>query len=184
VAIDSEIRNDNGTMVTVDQPLPLPDGVSNYAVGGVMAHSYSSGGRKGIFKGFKRISNSSPGLIESTDTDTYVDPDYEEEAIFTDVDNMPVFVGRGLSLDEFIAQNLLYPFIAVQNGVEGMVELQFIINPDGSVSDVEVITSLGSGCDEEAIRLINLTDSMWLTGKDNGSKVRVKMSIGIQFIIE
>ena len=81
---------------------------------------------------------------------------------------------------QYIADHLKYPSQARRMGVEGRVFIQFIIEKDGSLTDIKVIKGIGSGCDEEAIRVLQDAPK-WSPGRQRGQKVRVKKSIPILF---
>ncbi len=100
--------------------------------------------------------------------------------IFLIVQVPPTPKGGLVKLEEFIENNLQYPKKARELGVEGMVVLQFIVEMDGSLSNVKVVKGIGAGCDEEAVRLIEAS-APWNAGKQRGKPVRVKMSRIIKF---
>ena len=86
----------------------------------------------------------------------YVPVEVEEEEIqeaeiFTIVEEMPEFPGGMNKLAEYLGKNIKYPQMARESGIQGRVFVQFVVEPDGSVSNVAVMRSLGGGCDEEAI---------------------------------
>ncbi len=81
---------------------------------------------------------------------------------------------------KYISKNLKYPNAAVREQVEGRVYVQFIINTDGSLTDIEVTKGIGFGCDEEAVRIIKNAPK-WTPGKQRGKPVRVRMSLPIVF---
>ncbi|HEX8545743.1 MAG TPA: TonB family protein [Cytophagaceae bacterium] len=82
---------------------------------------------------------------------------------------------------KFIQKNLNYPAKAADLGVDGRVFVQFIIEKDGTISDVKVTKGIGYGCDEEAIRVIQLTNGMWNAGNNNGVPVRLRKILPITF---
>lgn len=81
---------------------------------------------------------------------------------------------------QYIADHLKYPSQARRMGVEGRVFIQFIIEKDGSLTDIKVIKGIGSGCDEEAIRVLQDAPK-WSPGRQRGREVRVRKSIPILF---
>ena len=81
---------------------------------------------------------------------------------------------------EFIGKNLKYPRLARQLDIEGKVTLTFIIERDGSLSDIEVIKGIGGGCDEEAVRVLAMSPK-WNPGKQRGVPVRVRMTLPVVF---
>jgi protein TonB len=95
---------------------------------------------------------------------------------------MPQFPGGEEALFKFIALNLKYPIID-GDGMQGKVICRFIINKDGSVSDIKVIRSLDTSCDAEAIKVLKLLPK-FIPGKQNGKNVRVWYTIPIAFKLE
>lgn len=95
-------------------------------------------------------------------------------------DPMPSFPGGQTAFYDYIKSNLKYPKQAKENGVEGHVLLNFIVESDGSISDVLLQKGIGYGCDEEAIRLIEQS-SPWISGKINDKPVRVQFILPITF---
>lgn len=81
---------------------------------------------------------------------------------------------------KYISKSLKYPNAAKRENVEGRVYVQFIVNTDGSLTDVQVTKGIGFGCDEEAIRVIENAPK-WTPGKQRGKPVRVRMSLPIIF---
>ncbi|NTW26176.1 MAG: TonB family protein, partial [Lentimicrobium sp.] len=169
VAIDSEIRNINGAAVTVRQPLPLPEGVSNYAIGGAQAPGMS-------FCKMSRAESLSGGVELTEDKDA----DPSEEEVFTIVESMPEFPGGEEALNKFLKSNLKMPEEAMKNNVSGIVIIRFVVNADGTISDIVVLQSLGFGCDAEAIRVIKAMPA-WIPGKQRGKSVKTKVSLPVHF---
>lgn len=104
----------------------------------------------------------------------------EEGEIFQIVEEMPDFPGGTSELVLFLENNLNYPPGALESGVQGSVFVNFIVEPDGHLSNVKVLRSLGSGCDEEAIRLVTSMPN-WKPGKQRGTAVRVSYILPIKF---
>jgi TonB family protein len=103
-----------------------------------------------------------------------------EKDAFTFVEQMPEFVGGVNALMNFMQSNVKYPAEAKQNGVEGKVMVQFIVDEQGKVIEPKIIKGIGYGCDEEALRVINLLKE-WKPGRHNGKAVKVKMVIPFVF---
>jgi TonB family protein len=101
--------------------------------------------------------------------------------IFMVVEHMPEFVGGMEGLGKYLGDNLVYPKEAVANKVTGTVFVSFIVNADGSVSDVQVLKGIGSGCNEEALRVVQNMPA-WLPGKQSGQPVAVRYSLPIRFV--
>jgi TonB family protein len=86
-------------------------------------------------------------------------------------------------LRRYLAKTIRYPKVARDNNVQGRVILTFVIEKDGSVSDIKVLRGIGSGCDEEAVRAIKASPK-WIAGRQNGKKVRTQFSVPVQFALE
>ena len=89
----------------------------------------------------------------------------------------PEFKGK---LKPWLSRNIKYPKLAKSTGIQGKVYIQFIIEEDGSVSNAEVVRGIGGGCDEEALRIVNLMPK-WEPGLQNYEPVRVRMTLPITF---
>ena len=106
-----------------------------------------------------------------------------QEMVFLRVEDPPKFVGGEDSLRNFIKRHLKYPEEARKEQISGKVELQFIVEKDGTITNEEVIWALGKGCDEEALRVMKLMPK-WKPGKQSGRAVRVKFIMPIVFALE
>lgn len=103
------------------------------------------------------------------------------EEIFTIVEDQPSFQGGGnAAFLKWVGQNLKYPAQAQRMGIEGKVYVQFVIERDGTVTDVKAIKGIGGGADEEAVRVIQSAPK-WSPGKQRGRAVRVRMILPISF---
>ena len=80
----------------------------------------------------------------------------------------------------FVGKNLKYPKKAQRMGIEGKVFVQFIIDEFGNITELKVIRGIGSGCDEEALRVMRLLPS-WIPGKQRGKPVKVRMVLPLTF---
>lgn len=194
IAIDPEARNKEGDQTTVKQPLPLPQGVPNTAVGLKKSSTLMNMNRRQRTTAGGTFNNASVGEVAvqeeiSLELDVMTNqplappppPKQEkEEEIFTIVEQPAEYPGGLLAFYQYIRENMQYPAKAKHAGVEGKVLLQFVVNPDGSVSDIKVLKGLGYGCDEEAIRLLKNAQP-WKPAKQQSRLVKSKMSITIQF---
>lgn len=95
-------------------------------------------------------------------------------------ETMPSFPGGMDAFYEYLSTELKYPYRAKKDDVEGKVFLSFIIDKDGSVSEVVVLKGIGSGCDEEAVRVLK-NSPKWNPGKQRGQPVRVRQALSIKF---
>lgn len=111
----------------------------------------------------------------------YGDEDTGEAAPFRVVEEMPTFEHG--SVTAWIAKNMKYPVIAQENGIQGRVYIQFVIERDGSVSNVEVVRGVDASLDKEAVRVVSSMPK-WKPGKQRGKAVRVFYSLPITFALE
>lgn len=166
VAIDEEIVNKDGKQVSVKQAVPLPEGVSDYAVG------HDAGA----------VSNRMVSMEENYVT-LAAEEEIVEEEIFVVVENEPEFPGGMDSLMAFLARNIVYPKTAKENGIHGKVFLTFCVEKDGSISNIKVLRDIGGGCGAEAVRVVKMMPK-WTPGKQRGKAVRVQYNLPIQFILD
>ncbi len=103
---------------------------------------------------------------------------------YTVEEQQPEFMGGMNGLGQLLAQNIRYPSEAQKSRVEGRVFVSFVINTDGNVSDVNVLKGIGFGCDEEAVRVVKLTNGRWKPGIQRGRPVRVKYNLPINFALQ
>ena len=109
----------------------------------------------------------------------------EEEAsdeIFIIVEQFPKPIGGMEAFYKHVNENIKYPRQAQTLSIEGRVFVQFVVGKDGELTDIEVIRGIGGGCDQEAIRVVQLAPK-WRAGKQRGKPVRVKMVLPIIFTI-
>ena len=107
----------------------------------------------------------------------------EEEKVFDMVEQMPQFPGGQAEMMKYIQQNLRYPTIAQENGVQGRVSCQFVVGPDGAIRDIVVVRGVDPYLDREAIRVIQSMPK-WIPGKQNGKAVSVKYTLPIMFRLQ
>lgn len=94
---------------------------------------------------------------------------------------MPSYPNSEEAMYKFISDNVKYPSEALSKGISGTVYVTFVVERDGSLSDIKVIKGIGGGCDEEAIMVVKLMPK-WNPGKQNGKTVRVQYNIPLRFI--
>lgn len=130
--------------------------------------------------------------IEDTDADEddvveIVEIEEEEEAaeeeIFTIVETQPSFPGGEAKLYAYLGNNMKYPPIARDNNIQGRVYVSFVVEKNGSITDVKVLRGIGGGCDEEAIRVVKSMPG-WSPGKQRGKSVRVRFNLPIVFKLQ
>ena len=126
-------------------------------------------------------------------------PEPEVEEIFKVVEEMPRFPGcdTGTSAEkkacadqkllQYLYKNLKYPAIARENGVEGRVYIQFVVEKDGSVQDAKIVRDIGAGCGQAALKVVNDMNNLpqkWSPGKQRGKAVRVLYTLPVTFKLE
>lgn len=107
----------------------------------------------------------------------------EDNVVFQVVETMPSFPGGDQALFKFLGENVKYPVIAQENGIQGRVICQFVVNKDGSIVDVEVVRPVDPSLDKEAIRVIKSMPA-WSPGKQRGKSVRVKYTLPVNFKLQ
>jgi len=172
IAIDNNVRNKAGNSTSVVQPLPLPENVSDYAVGSSQA--------KGCAAPLMECKSVS---TESSTDDLIIDAETEEykKDVFIIVETMPEFTGGNTALESFMAKNRVDPQNGIADKIHGIVYVSFTVDEKGQVSDVKVLRGIGGGCDEEALRLVKLTNGKWKPGMQRGKPVKVMMNLPVKF---
>lgn len=124
-------------------------------------------------------------------------PPAEEEEIFVVVEQMPMFPGceeesdvnvrkecSNKKLLEFIYENIKYPAVAKDNGVQGTVVLKFVVDERGNVGNIQLVKDIGANCGQEALRVVNLMNEQnlkWEPGKQRGRPVKVWFMLPVKF---
>jgi len=170
VAIDSQIRNKNGQSITVKQPLPLPQGVSNLAVGG---NNYS----------VMSMGNSSQTRYSAVDCFQEVSAEFKDgkKLVFTITENQPEFIGGDKAFQSFLKANLKYPKEVAEMGISGTVYVELVVNTDGTISEVSIKRSVHTLLDHEAMRVIKMTSGKWKPGMQSGKAVKVRLILPVKF---
>ena len=106
-----------------------------------------------------------------------------EPGVITEVDERPLPPGGMEVMYDYFSKNMNYPELAKEKGIEGIVVTTFLVQKDGSISDVEILRGIGGYCDEEAIRLIQSMEK-WTPGKLKEEAVVTRMRIPINFRLE
>ncbi|WP_111671177.1 energy transducer TonB [Algoriphagus litoralis] len=118
------------------------------------------------------------GLIAKTEAQVTMS---KTEGVYQVVPDMPKPPGGSMeSFIQYFQENLKYPELAKEKGIEGLVAVSFVVGEDGSVNDVVILRGIGGGCDQEATRLVKESGT-WTPGKIDGKAVAVQMRLPIQF---
>lgn len=126
---------------------------------------------------------------ENTEVEEYVPVEVEEEEeaeeaeIFLVVEQAPQFPGGEAARLKYLADNIKYPQMARESGIQGVVYITFVVEPDGSVTHIKILRGIGGGCDEEAIRVIKAMPK-WKPGRQRNKPVRVQFNMPIKFTLQ
>lgn len=112
-----------------------------------------------------------------------VKPKEEENKVFDVVEQMPSFPGGMAALMAYLQKSIKYPPVAEENGIQGRVVCTFVVERDGSVTDVRVAKSVDPSLDKEAVRVVSAMPK-WIPGKQNGQSVRVKYTLPVTFRLQ
>ncbi|HOO94823.1 MAG TPA: energy transducer TonB [Proteiniphilum sp.] len=112
-------------------------------------------------------------------------PKQEEvtEEIFVVVEDQPLFPGGNAAMMKFLSDNIKYPVIAQENGIQGRVICNFVVEKDGSITDVQVVRGVDPSLDKEAVRVIQQMPR-WKPGKQRGQAVRVRFTLPVVFRLQ
>ena len=131
--------------------------------------------------GTKRLFISEESLPEKESEEQSWNNDVgQEDVVFVAVEKMPEFPGGDQALLQYISENVNYPFVAAQNGIQGRVSCVFTVNVDGSVGNVQVVRNLDPLLDKEAVRVLSSLPK-FVPGEQRGKKVAVKYSVPVRF---
>ena len=103
--------------------------------------------------------------------------------VYEKAEVMPEYPGGDQAMMNFVAKNVVYPQEARDKEISGRVMVGFIVEKDGSISDVKVVKSIGGGCDEEAVRVVKAMPK-WKPGKEKGKPVRVSYMMPFTFKLQ
>lgn len=125
------------------------------------------------------IKYQAPTVIEEE-----VEEEPSEQEIFQVVEEMPEYPDGGQAgLLAFLSKNIRYPAIAQENGVQGRVTVQFVVNTDGTIVDATVLRGVDPYLDKEALRVVNSMPK-WKPGKQRGKPVRVRYTVPVMFRLQ
>ena len=110
-------------------------------------------------------------------------PKEEENKVFDVVEEQPSFPGGQGALMSWLSENIKYPVIAAENGVQGRVIVQFVVSKTGSISDVKVVRGVDPSLDREAVRVVSAMPK-WTPGRQNGTTVNVRYTLPVTFRLQ
>ena len=185
IATDNKIRNKTGAQTTANQPLPLPKGVSNRALGKqpppppviqspeVIEVPDEEELEEEVVVELEEVIPPPPKILPAP-------VEEKEEEVFMITEKSAEFPGGSASLTKYIQQNLKYPLKARRMAIEGKVYIQLIIGKDGSILNIKVLRSLDKDCDLEAIRIMKKMPK-WKPATIRGRRVKQKVIIPVVF---
>lgn len=134
---------------------------------------------------FEEIDNVIDGSFQNANVEIKVEDvqEVEEEEIFTVVEQMASFPGGLQELNKYLAKNIKYPQQARETGTQGRVYLTFVVEKDGSITDIKILRDIGSGCGEEAIRVVKSMPK-WTPAMQRGKKVRQQFNLPVNFTLQ
>lgn len=107
----------------------------------------------------------------------------DEGEVFMIVEEMPEFPGGSEALQKYLAQSVRYPVIAQENGIQGRVYIQFVINQNGEVTNATILRGVDPSLDREALRVVEAMPK-WKPGKQRNRPVRVSYTVPINFVLQ
>lgn len=119
---------------------------------------------------------------DTTNNSSYTTPKSEDDQIFMVVENPPSFKGGDDARMKYLIENIIYPKDAREKGIQGTVYVTFIIEKDGTISNVKVLRGIGGGCDEESVRVIKNMPA-WNPGTQRGEPQRVQYNMPIKYTL-
>ncbi len=119
------------------------------------------------------------------DTEIYIqeieeEEEYVEPEIFTIVEENAEFPGGESAMNKFLGENLKYPKMAQDAGIQGIVYVTFVVEPSGEITSIKILRGLGGGCDKAAMDAIKKMPK-WNAGKQRGKAVRVQFNLPVRF---
>ena len=121
--------------------------------------------------------------VEKKPTNSETNVIKADEDIFKVVEQMPGFPGGDKARIKFLIENLKYPEEARKKGIQGRVYVSFVVEKDGSISNIELLRGIGGGCDEEGMRVVSIMPD-YEPGLQRGKPVRVRFTLPIKFTLD
>ena len=105
-----------------------------------------------------------------------------DTVVYKSADVPPAFKGGDAELNRYLSRNIKYPKEARDNNIKGRVTIGFIVEKDGTLTNVKLVRGIGGGCDEEAVRAMSVSPK-WNPGLNSGKPVRVRYSIPVAYAL-
>jgi len=126
--------------------------------------------------------NNSKKSSRSSAVNAVAEEEIAETEIFTVVEESPQYPGGDEARIKFLQENISYPQIARESSIQGTVYVTFVVERDGTITDVRILREIGGGCDDEAVRVVQKMPR-WIPGKQRGKPVRVQFNMPIKFTL-
>jgi periplasmic protein TonB len=136
-----------------------------------------------IGKEDKKGTDDAPPELKDNPTDEIVETKAApkvDENVYDFVEKQPSFPGGEAELQAYLSKNIKYPQFAQESSIQGRVYVQFVVERDGSITDVKTVKDIGGGCGKEAERVVRSMPK-WSAGEQNGRAVRVKFTVPVLF---
>ena len=121
-----------------------------------------------------------PLIIEPDKEDGYMAEEVDTTKVYDVVERMPSFPGGNQKMQDFIEENLHYPKECAEKGLQGRVIIDFVVERNGTLTNIRVVKSVDPALDKEALRIVKMMPK-WIPGRQSDKKVRVKYIIPITF---
>lgn len=131
----------------------------------------------------KAIADKEETMIEGVKITSKAERAPKTDEVYVLVEKQPEFPGGEENLLKFLSENVQYPQLAKENGIEGIVVVSFVVRKNGKLTDIKVVKSLGGGCDEQAIAAVKAMPR-WIPGEQSGRKVDVSFNLPVVFKIK
>ena len=174
IAVDSEVRNTTGQSITVKQPLPLPQGVSNFAVGG------NSGLNKSKSMAAPSIRSQSFNYEVTTEDKKDFDERAEPEHVFALKEESATFRGKDMNtFKQYVLSQFKYPASLKGAKISGRLLVQFAVDTNGKITDIKILRSVHPDIDNEIIRILK-NSPLWKPGKQGGNAVKEQFVMPVE----
>jgi len=181
IIVEDEIAVDNETDLIVNENTPSEVPTIGGVLQGVNAGAAASKQKRNAKASYTIQADEAMRMQErNSNAEEAVGPD---TTIYSNVEQKPEFPGGDEAFLKFIADNLHYPDSAKAKGIQGRVFVTFVVEFDGSISNVNILRGIGGGCDEEAVRVMKMMPA-WVPGMQRGEPVRVQYNLPIKFTLE
>ena len=135
-----------------------------------------------LFILISNISYAQEEVILHTERDTTTQSVNDSDEVFVFVTDGPEFIGGDEARIKYLQKNIKYPTLAKESGIQGTVYVTFVVEKDGSISNVKVLRGIGGGCDIESVRIIKNMPN-WKPGMQKGKAVRVQYNMPIRYVL-